>query len=286
MKGIILAGGSGSRLNPLTSVISKQLLPVYDKPLVYYPLSTLISIGIDDILLISNPNQIDLFKKLLGDGENFGINITYAVQKEPKGIAESLIIGEDFIGGENCALILGDNIFISEHLSKSLSIEFLGGAQIFTKTVEDPQRYGVVNIKDGKPKEIIEKPDSFISNQAVTGLYIYDKYASSLCKSLKPSKRNELEITELNQLYLNNDDLKCLPLGNSSIWMDAGTFDSLQDSSNCISSLQKRYGRLVGSPEYEAYKSNIVSKDYLLKIIKNHPKNSYYTSLEKMLKQD
>jgi glucose-1-phosphate thymidylyltransferase len=286
MKGIILAGGSGTRLHPLTSVVSKQLLPVFDKPLIYYPLSTLISIGVDEILLISNPDQIDLFKNLLGNGNQFGVNISYEAQLKPKGIAEALIIGEDFINGSNCALILGDNIFISENLSNHLSLEFTDGAHIFTTTVEDPQRYGVLRIEDNIPIEIVEKPDKFISNQAVTGLYLYDKDASYLCKSLKPSGRNELEITELNQIYLKNNNLYCTSLGNSSIWMDAGTFDSLQDSSSYISSLQKRIGSLVGSPEYEALKNGRISKANLSSILEKSPTNSYYLALKRILETE
>ncbi len=283
MKGIILAGGSGTRLHPLTSVVSKQLLPVYDKPLIYYPLSTLISLGVDDVLLISNPNQIDLFMKLLGDGSEFGISIQYETQSKPRGIAEALIIGENFIDGENCALILGDNIFISDNLTRNLFVNFTGGAHIFTISVDDPERYGVIKTKDNVPIEIVEKPDTFISNQAVTGLYLYDDKVVKFCKSLKPSKRNELEITELNQLYLSDNNLKCTSLGENSIWMDAGTFDSLQDSSNCISSLQKRLGVLVGSPEHEALKNGLISKEELLRKLSACPQNSYYLSLQKIL---
>ena len=283
MKGIILAGGSGTRLNPLTSVVSKQLLPVFDKPLVYYPLSTLISMGISEILIISSPEQISSFTSLLGNGSRIGIDISYATQDQPKGIAEALIIGEDFIEGDNCALILGDNIFISDILTPQLVRNFVSGAHIFTTAVEDPYRYGVLREENGQPAQIIEKPDTFVSNQAVTGLYFYDEDAVEMCKNLTPSKRNELEITELNQLYLVDKKLRATHLGNSAIWMDAGTFDSLQDSSNCISSMQKRLGKPVGSPEYSSFIAGFTSKEAILEDLSTCPTNDYYSLLKKSI---
>ena len=283
MKGIILAGGSGTRLHPLTLVTSKQLLPVFDKPLIYYPLSTLISLGVKDILLISSPTQLDSFKLLLEDGDKYGVNISYEVQLEPKGIAEALIIGENFINGDACALILGDNIFISDIFTPELSAVFHSGATVFTSHVEDPERYGVIEIQDDLPIQITEKPEKFISNLAVTGLYFYDSEAVECCKSLRPSARNELEITELNKIYLEKRKLNVINLSEASIWMDAGTFDSLQDASNCISSLQNRLGVLIGSPEYAAFKLGLLTQTKLNKDIDASLKNSYYLTLQKLV---
>ena len=280
MKGIILAGGAGTRLNPLTSVISKQLLPVYDKPLIYYPLSTLISLGVNEILIISSPSQINDFKSLLGNGKRLGIDLSYEVQNEPNGIAEALIIGEFFLQEDSCALILGDNIFISDKIVSSEVINFKKGARIFTISVKDPERYGVIKLRNNIPVEIVEKPKEFISNNAVTGLYFYDNQATSLCKKLKPSNRNELEITDLNKVYLKNEMLSVSSLGESEAWMDAGTFESLLDSGNYIAALQKRLGRLVGSPELASYNQGFLSKSDLLKFIKNAPNNSYYQLLK------
>lgn len=279
MKGIILAGGAGSRLSPLTIALSKQALPVYDKPLIYYPLSTLISLGINEILIISSPTQIEGFKLLLGNGDRFGINLTYKIQDQPRGIAEALLIGESFIDNDSTALILGDNIFISDIINSSKVRNFTFGAEIFTIPVKDPERYGVVKLLDGIPIDIVEKPSKFVSDNAVTGLYFYDSSASKICKRLKPSQRNELEITDLNKEYLNQSALSVTSLGESDIWLDAGTFDSLLDAGSCISALQKRLGRLVGSPELTSYNQGFLGKEELLNIISNSPKNSYYKSL-------
>jgi len=279
MKGIILAGGAGSRLSPLTLALSKQALPVYDKPLIYYPLSTLISLGINEILIISSPTQIEGFKLLLGNGDRFGINLTYKIQDQPRGIAEALLIGESFIDNDSTALILGDNIFISDIINSSKVRNFTFGAEIFTIPVKDPERYGVVKLLDGIPIDIVEKPSKFVSDNAVTGLYFYDSSASKICKRLKPSQRNELEITDLNKEYLNQSALSVTSLGESDIWLDAGTFDSLLDAGSCISALQKRLGRLVGSPELTSYNQGFLGKEELLNIISNSPKNSYYKSL-------
>ena len=280
MKGIILAGGAGTRLNPLTSVISKQLLPVYDKPLIYYPLSTLLSLGINEILIISSPSQINDFKSLLGNGKRLGIDLSYEVQNEPNGIAEALIIGEFFLQEDSCALILGDNIFISDKIVSSEVVNFKKGARIFTISVKDPERYGVIKLLNNIPVEIVEKPKEFISNNAVTGLYFYDNQATSLCRKLKPSNRNELEITDLNKVYLKNEMLSVSSLGESEAWMDAGTFESLLDAGNYIAALQKRLGRLVGSPELTSYNQGFLSKSDLLEFIKNAPNNSYYQLLK------
>ena len=279
MKGIILAGGAGTRLSPLTIALSKQALPVYDKPLIYYPLSTLISLGINEILIISSPTQIEGFKLLLGNGDRFGINLTYKIQDQPRGIAEALLIGESFIDNDSTALILGDNIFISDIINSSKVRNFTFGAEIFTIPVKDPERYGVVKLLDGIPIDIVEKPSKFVSDNAVTGLYFYDSSASKICKRLKPSQRNELEITDLNKEYLNQSALSVTSLGESDIWLDAGTFDSLLDAGSCISALQKRLGRLVGSPELTSYNQGFLGKEELLNIISNSPKNSYYKSL-------
>jgi len=283
MKGIILAGGSGTRLHPLTSVRSKQLLPIFDKPLIYHPLTTLISLGLNDILIISNPNQINDFKFLLGDGLKFGINLSYEIQERPNGIAEALIIGESFLGNDKCALILGDNIFISDKLNSSQITDFKSGAKIFTIAVNDPERYGVVKIIENKVTDIVEKPIEFISNSAVTGLYFYDSEVSSICKTLSPSERNELEITDLNKVYLKNESLEVFQLEDNDVWMDAGTFGSLLDAGNYISALQKRAGRLYGSPELAAYNQGFLTKKHIKDLIKNSPKNSYYCLLEKII---
>tara|TARA_B100000287_G_scaffold434982_1_gene501264 strand:+ start:802 stop:1656 length:855 start_codon:yes stop_codon:yes gene_type:complete len=279
MKGIILAGGAGTRLNPLTAAISKQALPIYDKPLIYYPLSTLISLGINEILVISSPDQVNCFKSILGNGERFGINLSFSIQEKPRGIAEALIIGEPFIKQDSCALILGDNIFISDTINSSETANFKQGAKIFTIAVKDPERYGVINILNNRPVDIIEKPKEFISNNAVTGLYFYDNDAPSICKKLKPSDRNELEITDLNKIYLKKSMLTVLPMGASDVWLDAGTFESLLDAGNYISALQKRLGRLVGSPELTSYKQGFLTRKDLLNYIKSAPDNSYYQSL-------
>ena len=281
MKGIILAGGSGTRLHPLTLAKSKQLLPIYDKPLIYYPLTTLISLGVDEILIISNPSQINDFKFLLGDGSKFDINLSYEMQAKPNGIAEALIIGEAFLGDEKCALILGDNIFISDKLNISQIDNFKGGAKIFSIAVNDPERYGVVKILNNQVIDIVEKPEIFISNNAVTGLYFYDNEASSICKSLSPSKRNELEITDLNKVYLKNESLTAFPLEDDDVWMDAGTFNSLLDAGNYISALQNKAKRLYGSPELAAYNQGFLSKVDVQNLIKKSPMNMYYSLLEK-----
>lgn len=279
MKGIILAGGKGTRLNPLTSSISKQLLPVFDKPLIYYPLSSLISLGIKDILVISDPKNLNQFKDLLKNGEQFGISINYHEQESPNGIAESFIIGESFIEDEPVALILGDNIFISDILSPSIIKSFKSGAIIFTSKVKDPERYGVLEIFNNQPVRIIEKPKEFISNHAVTGLYIYDSNVTEIAKQLKPSQRGELEITDVNQKYLEKGKLYNIDLGSSSAWMDAGTFDSLIDAGHYISSLQKRSKGLFGSPEISALQAGFISKDDLISSIGINIKNPYYSSI-------
>ncbi len=279
MKGIILAGGHGTRLSPITLGISKQMTPVYDKPLIYYPLSTLLSLGIDEILIISTKLALPNFSQLLGTGNQFGVNISYLIQDKPSGIAEALVIGSDFIAKDDVALILGDNIFISESLNKDITNNFDGGSKIFLSKVNDPQRYGVVEFEGNSIKDIYEKPSSFVSNYAVTGLYFYDYSCVELAKSLTPSKRGEIEITDLNKIYLTKNKMKYHVLESNSIWMDAGTFSSLLDSSNLIASMQERNGILFGSPEIAALKSGLISKEELGNQMRNNASNEYFQKI-------
>ena len=247
MKGIILAGGSGSRLYPLTKVVSKALLPIYDKPMIYYPLFTLIDAGIKDILIITNENDQSSFKKFLGNGEIFGIDISYEIQYEPKGIADAFIIGEKFIGNDPTCLILGDNIFYDKYLTSKMN--FCGsGALVFAKKVADPERFGIVEFdKNFVALSIEEKPENPKSNYAVTGLYFYDNSVCEKAKRLKPSARGELEITDLNKLYLNEGKLKIAVLDDDSLWADAGTFDSLLDAGNMVKKIQSKKNIKIGN---------------------------------------
>jgi len=280
MKGIILAGGEGTRLKPLTGSISKQILPVFDKPMIYYPLSTLISMGINEILIITNPHNISIFQNLLGDGSQWGLDLRYEVQKEANGIAEALIISERFINRDNVALILGDNIFFSSELNNKVAKNFSHGARIFIKDVKDPERYGVVKFQNNQPTSIIEKPKNFISSKAVTGLYFYDDKSIDLAKDLKPSQRGELEISDLNNVYLSNGALDVLDLGQNSIWLDAGTFASLKDSSEQIAAQQNRSGQLMGSPELESFKQGFFDRDKIIEYLDQSPVNDYYQLLK------
>ena len=271
-KGIILAGGSGSRLYPSTSVNSKQLLPIYDKPLIYYPISTLMYGGIREILLISTPNHIDLFKELLGNGENFGLQIQYKVQKKPEGIAQSLLLAKSFLKGAPCALILGDNIFYGPGLREKLKEANLKkeGATIFGYTVKDPERYGVVKVdKNGKPSKISEKPRKPKSNLAVTGLYFYDNKAVDYVKKLKPSKRGELEITDLNRLYMENGDLSLQTFSRGFAWLDTGTPESLHDASTFIRLIEERQNFKISCLEEIAFKNNWINKKSIKRKFKN-----------------
>ena len=267
MKGIILAGGNGTRLKPLTKATSKQLLPIYDKPLIFYPLSTLMELGIRDIAIIVKSSEKEKFFLLLGDGKRFGINITYLIQDYPNGLAEAFIIGEEFIGKSNVTLILGDNIFYGEALKQSLSSKFSEGANILCYKVNDPERYGVAKISQNQVIEIIEKPKEFVSDYAVTGIYVYDNSVISKSKSLSPSARGELEITDLNNLYIEERNLKGIFLDSEMIWMDTGTFNSLHDASSLIKALQNRTGHLIGSPELISYKNNWIKKNELAKAL-------------------
>lgn len=269
MKGIVLAGGSGSRLFPMTLGVSKQLIPIYDKPMIYYPLSTLMSAGINEVLFISTPRDLPLIEGLFGDGTKWGCRFEYKVQEEPKGIAEAFIIGEEFIGNDEVALILGDNIFSGFNVTKPHRNEFMVEyGIIYTYKVFDPQRYGVAEInKHGMVKSIIEKPKKPKSNLAVTGLYFYDNSVVKKAKTLKPSERGELEITDINNLYLNNVDLHNITIPAGSAWLDAGTVESLHQASQYIHSIQERQGIMLGCPEEIAFKNGWINKEQLSTLV-------------------
>ena len=269
MKGIILAGGMGARLNPLTNACSKQLLPIYDKPLIYYPLSTLMNMGIREILCITRADNLDAFSNLLGDGSQWGISIEYTIQDQPMGIAEAFIIGERFIGEDSVTLILGDNIFYGSSITEDSQQDdtFLAGARIFAYQVPDPERYGVVDFsKDGKALSIQEKPLKPKSNYAVTGLYVYNNSVIEKAKSLKPSARGELEISDINQSFLEESKLEVSILDEGSTWFDAGTPDSLMQASQFVQSIQKRQSTMIGSPEETAFKNKLINEEEFLKI--------------------
>lgn len=280
MKGIILAGGSGTRLYPLTKVTSKQLLPIYDKPMIYYPLSTLMLAGIRDILIISTPSDTPRFKDLLGDGSNFGINLSYAVQEKPEGLAQAFLIGEDFIGNDTCAMILGDNIFYGgwfrKYLNDAVRDAENGKATIFGYYVNDPERFGIVEFdKDKNVISVEEKPDKPKSNYCITGLYFYDNRVVEMAKKVKPSPRGELEITDLNRMYLNENDLKVQILGRGFAWLDTGTTESLMDAALFIQTIQKRQGVVISAPEEIAYHEKWISKKKLLHLADMYGKSPY-----------
>lgn len=277
-KGIILAGGSGTRLYPLTMVTSKQLLPIYDKPMIYYPLSTLMLAGIKDILIISTPHDLPNFERLLGDGSRYGINLSYKVQASPDGLAQAFILGEEFIGNDNCAMILGDNIFHGNGLTKQLkrAVENEGRATVFGYYVEDPERFGVVEFdKDGKVISLEEKPENPKSNYAVTGLYFYDNKVCEYAKSLKPSERGELEITDLNKIYLEEGRLDVLTLGRGYGWLDTGTIDSLSEASEYVRVIENRQGLKISCIEEISYKNGWIDKETLLESANAYGKSPY-----------
>lgn len=281
MKGIILAGGSGTRLYPLTMVTSKQLLPIYDKPMIYYPMAVLMNAGIRDILIISTPQDTPRFQELLGDGKQFGVNLTYAIQPSPDGLAQAFIIGEDFIGDDSVAMILGDNIFTGHGLKKRLEEAVINaetgkGATIFGYYVDDPQRFGIVEFdKNGKAISIEEKPEKPKSNYCVTGLYFYDNNVVEYAKNLKPSKRGELEITDLNRIYLDKENLNVELLGQGFTWLDTGTHESLVEATNFVQTVETHQHRKIACLEEIAYLNGWISKEALHEHYEVYQKNQY-----------
>jgi len=284
MRGIILAGGSGTRLYPITKGISKQLMPIYDKPMIYYPLSTLMQAGIKDILVITTPHEQDQFKRLLGDGSDLGIKLTYKAQPSPDGLAQAFIIGEDFIGNDKVALILGDNIFHGHGFGHSLEgCTDPEGGIVFAYQVSDPERYGVVEFDDQMhAKSIEEKPTNPKSNYAVVGLYFYDNDVIEIAKNITPSDRGELEITTVNEEYLKRGKLKVVTMDRGSAWLDTGTFESMNEASEYIQVIEKRTGLKIGCPEEIAYNQGFITKEQLLKIAEPLKKSGYGEYLTKI----
>ena len=288
MKGIILAGGAGTRLYPLTMVTSKQLLPVYDKPMIYYPLSTLMLAGIQDILIISSPEDTPRFEHLLGDGSQFGLRLSYTVQPSPDGLAQAFILGEEFIGDDCCAMVLGDNIFYGNGFSRILknavnNAETNGKATVFGYYVNDPERFGIVEFdQTGKVISVEEKPQNPKSNYAITGLYFYDNRVSKLAKEVKPSPRGELEITTLNDMYLQKGDLNVQLLGRGFAWLDTGTMDSLVDAADFVRMVEKRQGIKISAPEEIAYKNGWITKEKLLESADRYGKSPYGVHLRQV----
>ena len=289
MKGIILAGGSGTRLYPLTKVTSKQLLPIYDKPMIYYPMSVLMNAGILDILIISTPQDTPRFESLLGDGRQFGVNLTYAVQPSPDGLAQAFIIGEAFIGGDTVAMVLGDNIFAGHGLNERLkaavrNAEAGKGATVFGYYVDDPERFGIVEFdREGKAVSIEEKPEHPKSNYCVTGLYFYDNRVVEYAKHLKPSKRGELEITDLNRIYLEQGELNVELLGQGFTWLDTGTHESLVDATNFVKTMEQHQHRKIACLEEIAYLNGWITREEVLKIYEDLKKNQYGQYLKDVL---
>ena len=286
MKGIILAGGSGTRLYPLTKVTSKQLLPIYDKPMIYYPLSVLMNAGIREILIISTPDDTPRFEALLGDGRQFGVELTYAVQPSPDGLAQAFIIGEEFIGNDSVAMVLGDNIFHGHGLTKRLrdAAAKTTGATVFGYYVDDPERFGIVEFdKEGKAISIEEKPKQPKSNYCVTGLYFYDNRVVEYAKNLKPSARGELEITDVNRIYLENGELEVTLLGRGFTWLDTGTHDSLVEATNFVRTIENHQHRKVGCLEEIGYRNGWITEDEMWAAYEVHKKNEYGAYLKDVL---
>jgi glucose-1-phosphate thymidylyltransferase len=287
MKGIVLAGGAGTRLYPLTMVTSKQLLPVYDKPMIYYPMSTLMLAGIKDILIISTPSDLPNFQRLLGDGSQFGINLSYKVQPSPDGLAQAFVLGEEFIGDDTCAMVLGDNIFygsgFSRILSEAVAATQNGKATVFGYYVNDPERFGIVEFdKDGKVLSVEEKPQHPKSNYCITGLYFYDNSVVAKARELKPSKRGELEITDLNRVFLEEGNLNVQLLGRGFAWLDTGTMDSLVDAAEFVRTLEKRQGITISALEEISYLKGWIDKEKLLESAQRYGKSPYGEHLRKV----
>lgn len=285
-KGIILAGGAGTRLFPSTMVVSKQLLPIFDKPMIYYPLSVLMLAGIREILIISTPHDVPLFERLLGDGEKWGMHFEYKVQDEPRGLADAFIVGRDFIGTDSCCLVLGDNIFFGHDFQKRLqnAAKQTSGATIFGYWVRDPERYGVIKFdENGKPVEIVEKPDVAPSNYAATGLYFYDNDVVEIAAGIKPSPRGELEITDINNAYLKAGTLSVETLGRGYAWLDTGTHSSLLDASNFVRTIEERQNLKIGSPEEIALRMGFIETAEFVQLIEGFSSSEYRDYLEHVL---